>query len=109
MLATRKHQPERQRRQRVAPVCHIADDAAKVFDAAEQPFDASMPIAIANQISKVIEQALKNLEYIDAAKLLAYQPVFARLEALRANTREFENHNAPRAPRGISQKVEREE
>ena len=109
MLATCKHRPEQQRRQSAAPVCHNAGDAAKVFDAAEQPFDARMSIAIADQISKVIEHALKDLEYIETAKLLAYQPVFVGLDALGANTRAFENNNALRAPGGISQKVEREE
>lgn len=57
---------------------------------------ANLPAGLANQISKAIEQAIKDPEYIEMTKLLAYQPVFVGPEALRAGMRNFEKNVAPR-------------
>jgi len=57
---------------------------------------ANLPAGIADQISKAIEQALKDPEFIEVAKLLTYQPVFAGPEALRASFRNFEVNLGPK-------------
>ena len=55
-----------------------------------------LPAALADQLSKAIEQAIKDPEFIDVAKLLTYQPVFAGPEALRASFRDFEKNLGPK-------------
>jgi tripartite-type tricarboxylate transporter receptor subunit TctC len=55
-----------------------------------------MPAALANQISKAIEQAIKDPEFIDIAKKLMYQPVFTGPEALRESMHNFEKNIGPK-------------
>lgn len=70
------------------------------FDVPTFGFDfwapANLPAALADQISKAIEQAIKDPEFIDVAKLLTYQPVFTGPEALRASIRNFEKNIGPK-------------
>jgi tripartite-type tricarboxylate transporter receptor subunit TctC len=56
----------------------------------------NMPPALANQISKAIEQAVKDPEYVEVAKNLMYQPVFTGPEALRESMRDFEKDIGPK-------------
>jgi tripartite-type tricarboxylate transporter receptor subunit TctC len=56
----------------------------------------NLPAGLANQISKAIEQALKDPEFIEMAKRLVYQPVFVGPEALRESMRNFEMNVGPR-------------
>jgi tripartite-type tricarboxylate transporter receptor subunit TctC len=71
-----------------------------MFDVPVFGFDfwgpANMPAGLANQISKAIEQALKDPEFIEMAKRLTYQPVFVGPEALRESMRNFEKNIGPK-------------
>jgi len=55
-----------------------------------------MPGALSNQISKAIEQAIKDPEYVDIAKKLMYQPMFTGPEALKESMRNFEKNIGPK-------------
>lgn len=55
-----------------------------------------MPPALANQIAKAVEQAIKDPEFVDIAKKLMYQPVFTGPEALRESMRDFEKNIGPK-------------
>ncbi len=70
------------------------------FDVPTFGFDfwapANLPAALADQLSKAIEQAIKDPEFIDVAKALTYQPVFIGPEALRAGMRDFEKNLGPK-------------
>ncbi len=52
--------------------------------------------ALANQLSKAIEQALKDPEFTEVAKRLVYQPVFTGPEALRESMKNFEKNIGPK-------------
>lgn len=71
-----------------------------MFDVPPFGFDywgpANMPAAVANQISKAIEQAIKDPEFVEMAKRLVYQPVFTGPEALRASIKDFEKNIGPK-------------
>jgi tripartite-type tricarboxylate transporter receptor subunit TctC len=56
----------------------------------------NMPAGLADQISKAIEQALKDPEFIEMAKRLIYQPVFVGPDALRESMRNFERNIGPK-------------
>ena len=70
------------------------------FDVPTFGFDfwapANLPAALAEQLSKAIEQAIKDPEFIEVAKALTYQPVFLGPEALRASMRDFEKNLGPK-------------
>ena len=55
-----------------------------------------MSPALANQITKAIEQAVKDPEYIDIAKKLMYQPKFTGPEPLKESMRSFEKDIGPK-------------
>ena len=55
-----------------------------------------LPAALASQISKAVEQSLKDPEFIALAKRLVYQPVFVGPEALRESMKNFEKSVGPR-------------
>ncbi len=57
---------------------------------------ANMPPAIANQISRAIEQAIKDPEFIEVAKRLVYHPAFTGPEALKESMRNFEKNIGPK-------------
>lgn len=57
---------------------------------------AKLPVALAQKISKAIEEAMKDPEYIEIAKRLTYQPIFTGPEALLASIKNFENKVGPR-------------
>ncbi len=57
---------------------------------------ASMPPAIASQITRAIEQAVKDPEFVDVARRLVYQPVFTGPEALKESMRNFEKNIGPK-------------
>jgi tripartite-type tricarboxylate transporter receptor subunit TctC len=56
----------------------------------------NLPAELANQISKAIEQAVNDPEYVELAKRLVYQPVFAGPEALRESMKDFEANIGPK-------------
>ena len=70
------------------------------FDVPAFGFDfwapANLPVALADQLSKAIEQAIKDPEFIDVARSLTYQPVFVGPGALRAGMRDFEKNLGPK-------------
>ncbi len=57
---------------------------------------ANLPAALADRLSRAIEQAIKDPEFIEFAKSLTYQPVFAGPEVLRARMRDFEKNLGPK-------------
>lgn len=71
-----------------------------MFDVPPFGFDfwgpANMPAPLANQISKAIEQAIKDPEFTEMAKRLVYQPVFTGPEALRDSMKNFEKNIGPK-------------
>lgn len=71
-----------------------------MFDVPPFGFDfwgpANMPAPLANQISKAIEQAIKDPEFTEMAKRLVYQPVFTGPEALRESMKNFEKNIGPK-------------
>ncbi len=56
----------------------------------------NLPAALVSQISKAVEQSIKDPQFIDLAKTLMYQPVFVGPEALRENMRNFEKSIGPK-------------
>jgi len=56
----------------------------------------NLPAALVSQISKAIEQAIKDPEFIDFAKTIMYQPAFAGPGTLRESMRNFENNVGPK-------------
>lgn len=71
-----------------------------MFDVPPFGFDfwgpANMPPPLANQISKAIEQAIKDPEFTEMAKRLVYQPVFTGPEALKESMKNFEKNIGPK-------------
>lgn len=71
-----------------------------MFDVPPFGFDfwgpANMPPAVASQISRAIEQAIKDPEFVEMARRLVYQPVFTGPEALRASMKDFEKNIGPK-------------
>lgn len=71
-----------------------------MFDVPGFGFDfwgpANMPPAIANQITRAIEQAVKDPEFVEVAKRLVYQPVFTGPETLKESMRNFEKNIGPK-------------
>jgi tripartite-type tricarboxylate transporter receptor subunit TctC len=63
-----------------------------------------MPVALAQKISKAIEEAMKDPEYIEIAKRLTYQPVFTGPEALKVSIQNFENNVGPRLEKAFPRK-----
>ncbi len=56
----------------------------------------NLPPALVSQISKAIEQAIKDPEFTEVAKRLVYQPAFTGPEALRQSMRSFEKDVGPK-------------
>ena len=56
----------------------------------------NMPPELARRISTAIEQAIKDPEFVEASKRLAYQPVFTGPEGLRESMRNFERNIGPK-------------
>lgn len=56
----------------------------------------NLPPALVSQISKAIEQAIKDPEFIEVAKRLVYQPAFTGPEALKQSMRSFEKDVGPK-------------
>jgi len=56
----------------------------------------NLPSALAKRLSAAIEQAIKDPEFVDAAKRLAYMPVFTGPDALRESMRNFEKDTGPK-------------
>jgi tripartite-type tricarboxylate transporter receptor subunit TctC len=54
------------------------------------------PPAIANQITKALEQAIKDPDYIKASKVLVYDPVFTSPAALKESIRHMETVVGPK-------------
>lgn len=71
-----------------------------MFDVPPFGFDfwgpANMPPAVAGQITRAIEQAIKDPEFVEMAKRLVYQPVFTGPEVLRASMKDFEKNIGPK-------------
>jgi tripartite-type tricarboxylate transporter receptor subunit TctC len=57
---------------------------------------AQMPPAVANKITEAIKVAIKDKAYIEVAKRLLYQPMFAGPQELRASMRTFEETTGPK-------------
>ena len=55
-----------------------------------------LPAAIASQLTKALEAAVKDPEYVEAAKRLTYQPVFVGPEPLKEMMRQFEKDIGPK-------------
>lgn len=55
-----------------------------------------LPPAIANQLTRALEQAVKDLEYVEAARRLTYQPVFLGPEGLKQMAKAFEAEIGPK-------------
>jgi tripartite-type tricarboxylate transporter receptor subunit TctC len=55
-----------------------------------------LPAAIASQLTKAMEQAVKDPEYVEVAKRLTYQPVFVGPEPLKEMMRQFEKEIGPK-------------
>jgi tripartite-type tricarboxylate transporter receptor subunit TctC len=56
----------------------------------------NMPPALAKRLSAAIEEAIKDPEFIEASKRLAYQPIFTGPEVLRASMKDFEKNIGPK-------------
>ncbi len=56
----------------------------------------NLPPAIANQITRALEQALKDPEYIETVKRLTYQPVFLGPDGLKQMAKAFETEIGPK-------------
>ena len=71
-----------------------------MFDVPPFGFDfwapANLPPAIASQVTKAVEQAIKDPEFVEVARRLVYQPVFTGPDALRASMKEFEKNIGPK-------------
>ena len=71
-----------------------------MFDVPPFGFDfwgpANMPPAVASQITRAIEQAIKDPEFVEVARRLVYQPVFTGPEVLRASMKDFEKNIGPK-------------
>ena len=63
-----------------------------------------MPAALAQQISKAIEEAVKDPEYIEVAKRLTYQPIFTSPEVLKVSIKNFEGNVGPRLEKAFPRK-----
>ncbi len=63
-----------------------------------------MPAALAQKISKAIEEAMKDPEYIEIAKRLTYQPIFTGPEALKVSIQNFESNVGPRLEKAFPRK-----
>ena len=57
---------------------------------------ANMPPAIANQLTRALELAIKDPEFVDVAKRLLYQPVYTGPDAIRESMRSFEKNVGPK-------------
>ncbi len=57
---------------------------------------ANMAPSLANQLSRAIEQAVKDPEFTEVAKRLVYQPVFTGPEVLRESMKSFEKNIGPK-------------
>jgi tripartite-type tricarboxylate transporter receptor subunit TctC len=55
-----------------------------------------LPAGIASQLTKALEQAVKDPEYVEVAKRLTYQPVFVGPEPLKEMMRQFEKEIGPK-------------
>jgi tripartite-type tricarboxylate transporter receptor subunit TctC len=56
----------------------------------------NLPPAIAGQITRALEQAVKDPEFAEVAKRLVYQPIFTGPEALKESMRSFEKNIGPK-------------
>ena len=63
-----------------------------------------MPAALAQKISKAIEEAIKDPEYIEIAKRLTYQPIFTGPESLKVSIQNFESNVGPRLEKAFPRK-----
>ena len=63
-----------------------------------------MPAALAQKISKAIEEAIKDPEYIEVAKRLTYQPIFTSPEVLKVSIKNFEGNVGPRLEKAFPRK-----
>jgi len=63
-----------------------------------------MPAALAQKISKAIEEAIKDPEYIEVAKRLTYQPIFTGPETLKVSIKNFEGNVGPRLEKAFPRK-----
>lgn len=70
------------------------------FDVPPFGFDfwgpANMPPALADRISKAIEQAVKDPAFIEASKVLVYKPEFTGPDKLKESIRNFEQNIGPK-------------
>jgi len=57
---------------------------------------ANMPANLINQISKAVEQAVKDPDYIEFGKRMAWQPVFKDAQMLKEEMKSFEEIMGPR-------------
>ncbi len=64
-----------------------------------------MAPTLAGQISRAIEQAIKDPEYIEVSKKLMYQPMFTGPEALRESMRSFERDIGPKLEAAFPRKT----
>lgn len=56
----------------------------------------NMPPALAKRLSSAIEQAVKDPDFVEASKRLAYLPVFTGPEALKESMQNFEKNIGPK-------------
>ena len=70
------------------------------FDVPPFGFDfwgpANMPPALADRISKAIEQAVKDPAFVEASKVLVYKPEFTGPDKLKESIRNFEKNIGPK-------------
>lgn len=70
------------------------------FDVPEFGFDfwgpGNMPPALAERITRAIEQAVHDPGFVQASKALVYKPVFVGPEKLKESIRNFENNIGPK-------------
>ena len=70
------------------------------FDVPPFGFDfwgpANMPPALAERITKAIEQAVKDPAFIEASKVLVYKPVFTGPDKLKESIHNFETNLGPK-------------
>jgi len=57
---------------------------------------ANMPSALADRISRAIEQAVKDPAFVEASKVLVYKPEFTGPEKLKESIRNFETNLGPK-------------
>ena len=56
----------------------------------------NLPAGVASQLTRALEQAIKDPEYVETVKRLTYQPVFLGPEGLKQMAKAFETEIGPK-------------